>query len=53
MFSVLVFAVAFAIGCLSGVIVGLWSRPRRGGKSMRQPALWAMSESDSKTAHHR
>ena len=53
MFSVLVFAVAFAIGCLSGVIVGLWSRPRRGGKSMRQPAFWEMSDSDSKTAHHR
>ena len=53
MVSLLVFAIAFAAGCLSGLIFGLWSRSPRGGKSTPKPAFWPMSEDDSKTAHHR
>lgn len=53
MVSLLVFAIAFAAGCLSGVIFGLWSRLPRGGKSTPKPAFWSASESDSETARHR
>ena len=52
MFSVLVFAIAFVSGCLSGVIYRLWSRPSRGGKSRPKPVFWPMSEEDS-SVHHR
>ena len=53
MVSMLVFAVAFAIGCLSGVVIALWYPNRRGDKSKRLPASWGpMSDSESKTAHH-
>ena len=51
MVSMLVFAVAFAIGCLSGVVFALWSPHRRGGKSKHHLGFWPMSDSESKTAH--
>ena len=53
MVSLLVFAIAFAAGCMCGVIFGLWSRSSRGGKSAPKPAFWPISGDDSKTAHHR
>ena len=33
MASVLVFVIAFAVGCLSGVVFALWAPRRRGDKS--------------------
>jgi len=52
--SLLVFAIAFTAGCVSGVIFGLLSRPpRRGRKATLKTTFWPMSGNDSKTAHHR
>lgn len=40
MASMLVFVIAFAVGCLSGVVVALWSPHRRGGRSrMKAPGI--------------
>ena len=40
MTSVLVFAIAFAVGCLSGIVFALWFPRRHAGKSARKPSFW-------------
>jgi hypothetical protein len=49
MTSMLIFAIAFAVGCLSGVVFALWSPRRRSGKPDRMASLWRMRDSDSTT----
>ena len=49
MTSMLVFAIAFAVGCVSGVIVALWSLRRRLGKSGRTSSFWATSDDEPTT----
>jgi len=51
MTSMLVFAIAFAVGCLSGVAIALWPTRRRADKPGRGPSLWPMRNDESTTVH--
>jgi hypothetical protein len=49
MTNMLVFAIAFAVGCLSGVVIALWSPGRRTHRSDRPPSFWPMRDDESTT----
>jgi len=48
MTSMLIFAIAFAVGCLNGVVIVLWSTRWRGDRSDRA-SFWAISDHESTT----
>ena len=45
-----VFAIAFGLGCLSGVILALWSLRRRDEKPKRALSLWSLTRDESDPA---
>ena len=49
MTSMLVFAIAFAAGCLSGVLIALWSGRSRTDRSDRASSLWPLRDDESTT----
>jgi hypothetical protein len=49
MTSMLVFVIAFAVGCLSGVVIALWSPRWRSGKPDRTASFWRFSEDGATT----
>ena len=50
MASMLVFIIAFTVGCLSGVVLALWSYRRRADRSKPTPSFWPMPPDESTTA---
>jgi hypothetical protein len=50
MTSMLVFAIAFAVGCLSGVVIALWLPRRRPARSHRTLSFWRLPDEESATA---
>lgn len=49
MASMLVFVIAFAVGCLSGVVVALWSNRHGAGKSRRASPFWPIPSDETDT----
>ena len=47
MTSMLVFVIAFAVGCLTGVVMALWSPRWRTGKSDRTGSFWRLPHEES------
>jgi hypothetical protein len=49
MTSMLVFAIAFAVGCLSGVVIALLSARSRTGRPGHAPSIWPVDDDESTT----
>jgi hypothetical protein len=49
MTSMLVFAIAFAVGCLSGVVIALWPSRGHADKPDRAAPFWRLRDEESTT----
>jgi len=49
MTSMLVFVIAFAVGCLSGVLIALLSGRSHAEKPHHAPSLWSVGDDESTT----
>jgi hypothetical protein len=49
MTSMLVFVIAFAVGCLSGVLIALWSGRWRTGRPDHASSLWPLRDGEPTT----
>ena len=49
MASMLVFVIAFTVGCLSGVVLALWSYRNRADRSKHAPSFWSTPSDESNT----
>ena len=50
MTSMLVFVIAFVVGCLSGVVIALWPPRRHHRKPDGAPSFWRLRDPQSTTA---